>query len=76
MTLKDIPRGLEIDVDGGHYWAVLNGALKGEDYYLHTYCGPEGRPGPGCNVKVKIIGHYKLEQGAPGLPSGLTAGVK
>jgi hypothetical protein len=79
MTLTDIPHGLEIAVDGGHYWAVLNGALRGENYYLHTYCGPEGRPGPGCNVKVKIIGHYKFEkteQLTPAPPTGITGSVK
>lgn len=62
MTLTDIPHGLEIQVDGGHYWSVDNGKQIGEEYHLHTYCGPEGRPGPGCNVKVKIIGHYKVTQ--------------
>jgi hypothetical protein len=59
MTLGDIPPALEVLVDGGHYWAVLGGKLYGEAYELHTYCGPEGKPGPGCNVKVKIVGHYK-----------------
>jgi len=64
MTLTDIPHGLEIQVDGGHYWSVDNGKQIGEEYHLHTYCGPEGRPGPGCNVKVKVIGHYKVTQTA------------
>ena len=60
MTNASIPAGLEIKVDGGHYWSVDHGALQGDDYRLHTYCGPEPPPGPGCNVKVKIIGHYRL----------------
>jgi pimeloyl-ACP methyl ester carboxylesterase len=60
MTNASIPTGLEIKVDGGHYWSVDHGALQGDDYRLHTYCGPEPPPGPGCNVKVKIIGHYRI----------------
>jgi hypothetical protein len=62
MTLTDIPHGLEIQVDGGYFWSVDGGKQIGEEYHLHTYCGPEPHPGPGCNVKVKIIGHYKVTQ--------------
>lgn len=62
MTNANIPAGLEIRVDGGHYWSVDRGALDGDNYRLHTYCGPEPFPGPGCNVKVKIVGHYKITQ--------------
>jgi pimeloyl-ACP methyl ester carboxylesterase len=60
MTNANIPAGLEVKVDGGHYWSVDRGVLQGDSYKLHTYCGPEPPPGPGCNVKVKIIGHYKI----------------
>jgi len=60
MSPASVPPGLEIRADGGHYWAVLNGRRDGDNYYLDTYCGPAARPGPGCNVKVKIVGHYKL----------------
>ena len=60
MTNRDIPPGLEIRTDGGYYWAVLNGHLDGGDYRLHTYCGPGGAGLPGCNVKVKVIGHYRI----------------
>jgi pimeloyl-ACP methyl ester carboxylesterase len=60
MSNASIPPGLEVKVDGGHYWSVDRGALDGDTYRLHTYCGPEPPPGPGCNVKVKIVGHYKV----------------
>jgi pimeloyl-ACP methyl ester carboxylesterase len=60
MTNASIPAGLEVKVDGGHYWSVDHGALQGDSYRLHTYCGPEPAPGPGCNVKVKIVGHYRI----------------
>jgi Putative serine esterase (DUF676) len=62
MTNASIPAGLEIKVDGGHFWSVDQGALNGDNYKLHTYCGPEPFPGPGCNVKVKIVAHYKVSQ--------------
>ena len=53
MTNASVPAGLEIKVDGGHYWSVDGGSFEGEFYKLHTYCGPEPFPGPGCNVKGK-----------------------
>jgi hypothetical protein len=62
MTNASIPTGLEIKVDGGHYWSVDRGSFQSDVYKLHTYCGPEPAPGPGCNVKVKIIGHYRILQ--------------
>jgi hypothetical protein len=62
MSNASIPPGLEVRVDGGYYWSVDRGALDGDAYRLHTYCGPEPPPGPGCNVKVKIVGHYKVTQ--------------
>ncbi len=60
MTAAQIPPGLEIRVDGGLYWSVDKGHLENDKYYLHTYCGPSGTFGGGCNVKVKIIGHYVI----------------
>jgi pimeloyl-ACP methyl ester carboxylesterase len=60
MTIADIPAGLEVRVDGGHFWAVEKRPFDNDNYRIHTYCGPEPAPGPGCNVKVKIIGHYKI----------------
>lgn len=63
MTNISVPAGLEIKVDGGHYWSVDHGSLEGDVYKLHTYCGPEPAPGPGCNVKVKVIAHYKVSAG-------------
>jgi len=62
MTNASIPAGLDIKVDGGHFWSVDQGALNGDNYKLHTYCGPEPFPGPGCNVKVEVVAHYKVSQ--------------
>ena len=59
MTNADVPAGLEIVVDGGYYWSVDRRGFDGDNYVIHTYCGPEPAPGPGCNVKVKIVVHYR-----------------
>lgn len=59
-TNRDIPAGLELHVTGGHYWSVAAPKLIGNQFYLHTYCGPEPSPGPGCNVKVDVLAHYRV----------------
>lgn len=66
---KNIPNGIWMHVDGGHYWAVgvpVPGAGDGKPkvtissdgkatlFTLGMYCGPAGFPGPGCNVKVNV----------------------
>jgi hypothetical protein len=61
-TNAQIPPGLELRVTGGHYWSVANPRIEGDKFFLHTYCGPETFPGPGCNVDVEVIAHYR---GAP-----------
>jgi pimeloyl-ACP methyl ester carboxylesterase len=60
MTNANVPVGLELRVDGGHYWSVDRALFDGDTYQIHTYCGPEPAPGPGCNVKLKIVAHYKI----------------
>ena len=68
MTNVSIPNGLELRVDGGHYWSVDRAFFNGDNYQIHTYCGPEPAPGPGCNVKLKIVAHYKINvPGPPGI---------
>lgn len=57
-TSANIPAGVEIRTSGGHYWAVLNPAVQGGRFRIHTYCGPEPALGPGCNVDVQVIAHY------------------
>jgi hypothetical protein len=57
-TNANIPAGIEIRASGGHYWAVLNPTIQGDRFRIHTYCGPEPAPGPGCNVDVQVIAHY------------------
>jgi len=58
-TNADVPPGLELRVTGGHYWSVANPKLVHDEFYLHTYCGPEPFPGPSCNVRVDVIAHYR-----------------
>ena len=60
MTAMSVPRGLEVRTDGGYYWSVDKGYLEKDIYHLHTYCGPSGGFEGGCNVKVKVIGHYAI----------------
>jgi len=63
---SDIPAGIHLQVDGGHYWSVVQpmgiktleeddeGRAVRRQFFIHTYCGPAGSPGPGCNVKVTV----------------------
>jgi hypothetical protein len=71
IAQSDIPAGIHLQVDGGHYWSVVQPmgmkTLEEDDegrailrqFFIHTYCGPEGRPGPGCNVKVAVWAKQK-----------------
>lgn len=59
LTPKDIPTGIEVQVQGAYYWAVSSVALNKNKLSIHTYCGPGGPPQPGCNVRVTVIAHYK-----------------
>jgi hypothetical protein len=68
-TNADIPAGLEVRVTGVHYWSVSDPRLAGNRFLLHTYCGPEPPPGPGCSVDVEVIAHYRASQ----LPLGSVA---
>lgn len=66
ITASDIPGGIHLQVDGGHYWSVVQpmgirtldeddeGHAISRQFFIHTYCGPAGFPGPGCNVKVTV----------------------
>jgi len=64
-TNRDIPAGLELRVTGSHYWSIAAPLLVGNQFSLHTYCGPEPFPGPGCNVKVDVLAHYRAISQAP-----------
>jgi hypothetical protein len=59
-TTRDIPPGLEAKIGGGYYWAAYNPKLSGRTFTMHTYCGPASSGGPGCNVKVDVIAHYRI----------------
>jgi hypothetical protein len=68
IAISDIPAGLDLVVSGGHYWSVVkpieivrlddDGPVR-RQFRLHTYCGPEPFPGPGCNVKVDVYAREK-----------------
>ena len=72
-TNADIPPGLEVVVTGGHYWSVSGPRLVGGQFFLHTYCGPEPPPGPGCNVDVEVWAHYRVVP-PPANPTGASSG--
>ena len=67
--LEDIPPGILLVTSGAHYWAVgvavpgrgdgkpklfLNPDGTARALTIGMYCGPAGRPGPGCNVRVRM----------------------
>jgi hypothetical protein len=63
IVIGDIPAGIHLNVSGGYYWSVSKPIelIRLDDdgppqrqFRLHTYCGPEPPPGPGCNVKVDV----------------------
>jgi hypothetical protein len=69
LSPGDVPAGVHIEVDGGHYWALLPPvnliAIAFDDNNVvtqwavdvgHMYCGPAGGTGPGCNIKVYVYG--------------------
>jgi hypothetical protein len=58
-TATDVPAGIEVIVDGGHFWSVQNPRLVEDRFSIHTYCGPAPAGGPGCNVKVKVWAHFR-----------------
>ena len=37
-----------------------DGRAVHRQFFIHTYCGPAGRPGPGCNVKVTVWAKRKM----------------
>lgn len=71
ISAADIPAGIHIKVDGGHFWSVVKpmgiqtieeddeGRAIQRRFFIHTYCGPAGKPGPGCNVKVAVYAKQK-----------------
>ncbi len=60
MTVANVPSGIDVIADGAYYWSVRAPSLNGETFTLHTYCGPSGGFAGGCNVKAKVIAHYKV----------------
>ena len=60
MTNANVPAGLELRVTGGHFWSVTGIQLAGDRLSVELYCGPAGGNGPGCNVKVTVVAHYRV----------------
>lgn len=70
-----IPDGVHLVATGGHYWSVgipvpsagsdglpeLSYNFEGyaKSLTIGVYCGPEGSPGPGCNVSVTVCAKRK-----------------
>jgi hypothetical protein len=58
FSVSDIPAGIHLQVDGGHYWSVDEpmGLMTMEEdsegravlrrFFIHTYCGQKGSRGP------------------------------
>jgi len=72
MSPQDIPPGIDLQCDGGYYWAVIppvrllalqfdnNGMVTQWGVYINSlYCGPGGAPNGGCNVKVDVYAKLK-----------------
>jgi pimeloyl-ACP methyl ester carboxylesterase len=60
MTTASVPAGFDVIADGAYYWSVKAPSFDGNTFILHTYCGPSGGYEGGCNVKAKIVAHYKV----------------
>jgi hypothetical protein len=66
LSAADIPAGIHVEVSGNHYWSIVGPMelVRIDDndeptqairqFRVHTYCGPAGRPGPGCSVHVSV----------------------
>lgn len=68
--ISNIPKGIHIWTGGAHYWSVgikvpgrpengpptleIDGEGSPSRATMGIYCGPEGWPGPGCNVKFTV----------------------
>jgi hypothetical protein len=68
LTSADVPPGLHLKVSGNHYWSIVKPigmvVLDQEgpivrQFFVHTYCGPAGSPGPGCSVHVDVYARKK-----------------
>lgn len=60
MGAASVPKGFEVQTDGGYYWSFDQARVDGTIFKIHTYCGPSGGFGGGCNVKGKVVAHYKI----------------
>lgn len=63
IGVADIPAGIHLVVDGGHYWSVVKPIelIRLDDdgpaqriFRIRTYCGPGASGQGGCNVKVAV----------------------
>lgn len=61
-TAADVPPGMELRTSGRVYWSVRDPKLRGDQFSIHTYCGPPGNSWEGgCNVRVDVIPHYRAQ---------------
>lgn len=68
LSPANIPAGLYIEPGGGWYWSIQgpmqlfantddmtdDGRVKSYTFGASLYCGPEPKPGPGCNSHVDV----------------------
>jgi hypothetical protein len=66
LSSANVPAGIHVEVTGNHYWSIVapmelvriddddDAAQAIRQFRVHTYCGPAGRPGPGCSVHVAV----------------------
>ena len=71
LAVSDIPAGIHLDVSGNFYWSVVKPirmvVLDTDDpttyfvrqFQIHTYCGPDAFPGPGCSIHVDVYARKK-----------------
>ena len=68
ITASDIPAGIHLVVSGNHYWSItkpIKMVILDQDgplvrqFQVHTYCGPEPAPGPGCSIHVDVYARKK-----------------
>jgi pimeloyl-ACP methyl ester carboxylesterase len=60
MTMASVPSGFDVIAGGAFAWSVRAPSFNGDTFTIHTYCGPSGGFQGGCNVKTKIVAHYKV----------------
>ena len=68
LHVSDIPNGIYLETGGGWYWSIQpplrlyantddltpDGRVQSYTFTARLYCGPEPKPGPGCNSHMDV----------------------